>query len=166
MCPTNSYISNGKFVNNVFDKTLKDLNVDTVYITGHFLYNAMDAKELGYKTFVVSDATDGNPEVFDNMVKNGVKIVDTSTLLLDIYKCPENSLQCPSSGDCVPKEKQCDGYSDCSEDLDEEPKVVITNCCDEIILSGNDPLSMLWYHKYMGTYVKMECSRYYKHTQV
>ena len=39
-CP---FISNGKFVTNVIDKTLKDLNVDTVYITGHFLDNAMDA---------------------------------------------------------------------------------------------------------------------------
>lgn len=119
----------------------------------------MDAKEMGYSTFVVRDATDGNPEEYDDMVKNGIKIVDAPTLLIDEYKCPENWLQCPLSGNCIHKEKQCDGYADCNDGTDEDPRQVITNCCDEFILSGVDDLSALWYHKYMGIYEKVECAR-------
>ena len=59
-------------------------------------------------------------------------MIEASTLLLDQYKCPNNWIQCPLSGNCINMEKQCDGYSDCNEGLDEEPKAVITNCCDSL----------------------------------
>ena len=159
-CTDSSYIANGKIFKTEIDKTLKDFNVDTLFITGHHLDNAMDAKEMGYSTFVVRDATDGNPEeYYDDMVKNGIKIVDAPTLLIDEYKCPENWLQCPLSGNCIHKEKQCDGYADCNDGTDEDPRQIITNCCDEFILSGVDDLSALWHHKYMGIYEKVDCAR-------
>ena len=159
-CSIGSYIENRQIFKPGIDKTLKNFSIDTVYITGHFFNNVMEAKEMGYKTFAVSDATNGNQEEFDDLVKNGIKIVDTSTLLRDKYNCPGNWLQCPSSGDCIHTEKQCDGYADCNEGLDEDPKAMITNCCDEIILSGADSLSGLWYNKYMGIYEKEDCFRY------
>ena len=100
-----------------------------------------------------------NYDEFYSMMDNEM-MLEASTLLLDQFKCPNDLLQCPSSGDCIHQEKQCDGYPDCSEGLDEDPKKVIANCCDEFILSGVDSLSAFWYHKYMGTYEKVRCARY------
>ena len=158
-CTTSSYIDDGKIFKTEIDQVLKEFNIDTIYITGHLLDNSMDAKEMGYHTFVVRDAADGNPEEYEEMEENGMKIVDAQTLLLDEYKCPENWLQCPLSGNCIHKEKQCDGYADCNDRSDEDPKLVITNCCDEFDLVVS-ALEALWYHKYMGTYEKVECTRY------
>ena len=99
-----------------------------------------------------------NYDEFYSMMDNGM-MLEASTFLLDQYKCPNNLFQCPSSGDCIQEEKVCDSYPDCSEGFDEDPKKVIANCCDEFILSGVDALSALWYHKYMGTYEKVDCAR-------
>ena len=40
-------MNNGKFVEYEIHKTLRSLNVDTLYITGQLLDNIMDAKEVG-----------------------------------------------------------------------------------------------------------------------
>ena len=170
-CP---YINKAKLFKSEMDQKLKHLNVDTVFIAGRLvtheceyphLDNVKAAKELGYNTFVVRDATGGTEEDFNAMINIGIQVVDTSTLLIDKFKCPDDDwLQCPLSGDCFEKEKLCNGYADCiGEEIDENPKEVIENCCDEFILSGVETLSALWYHKYMGTYEKVECSRYTKY---
>ena len=36
-----------------------------------------------------------------------------------IDSCPENTFQCSSNGDCLPKSHICDGYSDCPRAEDE-----------------------------------------------
>ena len=120
----------------------------------------MDAKELGYKTFVIRDAIKGHSTTaLSNMREKGINIIDSTILLQERYHCPDNFLECPTSGDCVPKENQCDNLLDCHDGYDEDPKVVISNCCDEFILSGMDTLSGLWYQQYMGIYEKISCSR-------
>ena len=151
------YIKNGSLLFSEIDKTFKSLEFDTAEIKGYIINNVANNQEIAYKMFVIDQMI--NYDEFDPMIDNGITI-EASTLLLDQYRCPNNWFQCPSSGDCIPYEKQCDGYADCSEGLDEDPRQIITNCCDEFILSGVDSLSAFWYHKYMGTYEKVECTRY------
>ena len=163
------YIKNGSLLFSEIDKTFKSLEFDTAEIKGYIINNVANNQEIAYKMFVIDQMI--NYDEFNPMIDNGITI-EASTLLLDQYRCPNNyfqweniwyilvQFQCPSSGDCIHYEKQCDGYADCSEGLDEDPRQIITNCCDEFILSGVDSLSAFWYHKYMGTYEKVECTRY------
>ena len=172
-CAVDSYsafFDNGRFVKSAMDDTLKNLGVDTVFITGLALdfvvyWTALDAKELGYQTFVIKDATRGitasaQADAVDDMIEKGIVIMDSTTLLRDKYNCPENWLQCSTSGDCIPEENQCDGYDNCNDGLDENPYKVIPFCCDTIVLSSNSDLVGKWHYKYMGVYVKVACSRY------
>ena len=112
---------------------------------------------MAYKTFVIDQMI--NYDEFNIMIDNGITI-EASTLLLDQFKCPDNWIQCPLSGNCILEEKQCDKYADCNDGRDEDPRQVISNCCDEFILSGGDAFSALQYHKYMGSYEKVDCDRY------
>ena len=165
-----AFFDNGKIAKTVVDDTLKNLGVDTIFITGLTLdfgvyWTALDAKELGYQTFVITDATRGigaltTANAVDDMIDKGIVIMDSTTLLRDKYTCPENWLQCSSSGNCIPEENQCDGYDNCDDGLDENPYKVIPFCCDTIVLSSNSDLVGKWHYKYMGVYVKVACSRY------
>ena len=139
------------------DKTLESLSFDMELIKGYIINNVADIQNTINKLFVIDQMI--NHDEFQPFMGNGITL-EVSSLLLDQYKCPNDLFQCPSSGDCIQEEKLCDGYPDCSEGLDEDPKKVITNCCDEFILSGVDSLSAFWYHKYMGTYEKVRCARY------
>ena len=63
----------------------------TVYIVGIALdycvfYSAMDAKKLGYETFLVKDATKGISKpgmehALNEMQKAGIKIIESSAIL-------------------------------------------------------------------------------------
>ena len=169
-CATSSHSGmsgSGKLVETLLDDKLKSLGVDTVFITGSLsiykklpLKNAIDAKKLGYNTFVIKDTlTYYYEDDLQNIQDEGISLIDSTTLLQDRYHCQDNWLECPLSGDCVPKEKQCDSFYDCTDGFDEDPTKVVSDCCDEFILTGMDKLSGLWYHQYMGVYEKISCSR-------
>ena len=58
-------------------------------MTGHLSNDFLDAKELGrYKTFVVRDASDAK---YDTIDEHDNSILDSSTLLHEKYKCPNDS---------------------------------------------------------------------------
>ena len=116
--------------------------------------NVIDAKTLGYKTFVVRDAIHA-----DTTDENDNGVLDSSALLHEKYKCPADWNQCPISGNCFQNDKACDGFKYCNDGFDEDPKAIIKSCCDEIIVSGMDIESGLVHQKYMGIYQKIECSR-------
>ena len=150
-----TYIKNGSLLLTEIDKILK--NLDTEEIKGYIINNVADVQKIAHKTFVIDQMI--NYDEFHTMISNGIAI-EASTQLLDQYSCPNNWIQCPLSGNCIHEEKQCDGYADCNDGIDEDPRQVITNCCDEFILSGIDAWSALQHHKYMGTYEKVDCTRY------
>ena len=151
------YIKNGSLLVGEIDKTFKSLDFDTGLIKGYIIDNVADVQNIMNKMFVIDQMI--NYDEFQPLIDNGIT-VEASTLLLDQYRCPNDWLQCPSSGDCIHEEKQCDGYADCNEGLDEDPKQIITNCCDEFILKIVDTIIALSYHKYVGTYEKVDCARY------
>ena len=97
--------------------------------------------------------------------KIGIDIIDSTILLKDRYSCPENWLQCPLSGECISTQRQCDGYVDCNDgsSIDEDPKTVISNCCDEFTLSieTDESISLIYsdIYRYMGVYEMIACSR-------
>ena len=124
---------------------------------GYIINNVADIQNIINKLFVIDQMI--NHDEFQPLMGNGITL-EASSLLLNQYKCPNDWLQCPSSGDCIDKEKQCDGYADCNEGLDEDPKQIITNCCDEFILREVDTLSELRFLKYIGAYEKVDCIRY------
>jgi nicotinamidase/pyrazinamidase len=72
------------------DSKLKSENVGQVFITGLALdfcvfYTAMDAKHLGYDTFVIQDASKGISDegialALDEMRQNGVKIINSDEI--------------------------------------------------------------------------------------
>ena len=128
-------------------------------MAGYLFEDVMDLKQLGYKTFVVSDATEGDDNYFDGLKANGIVIIDSTPLLQDNYKCPKEMLQCPLSGNCIHEDRLCDGRMDCNDGFDEDPKEMISDCCDELVISGFSTLSALQNQKYMGVYEKIDCSR-------
>ena len=153
--------SSTKIGKSLVNDTLASLNIDTIFLTGNLSSDIMEVKELGrYKTFVVSDGTIAPPNQVQKMIEHGIEFVQSTTLLIEKYKCPHEWFQCPLSGNCFQKERQCDGYNDCKEDgFDENPNEIITACSNKIVVSGKDELSGLLYQKYMGVYEKMECVR-------
>ena len=129
-------------------------------MTGYLFNNAMEAKELGYKTYIVEDAAVINSGDYTSMMGYGINLINSATLLQKKYKCPSNDwLQCPLSGNCITKQRQCDGFMDCKDGFDEDPVEAVSDCCDEITVSGMDVESALLHQKYMGIYQKIECSR-------
>ena len=154
-----SHINEGLLEEGINDQ-LKNLGVDTIFLTGDFTESVTKAKDLGYQTYVVRDGMiDYSPDDFAEMSEKGIGILDSTTLLQDRYRCPVNWLECPLTGDCIPNENQCDNYFDCHDGFDEDPNEIISNCCNEFIISGMDTLSGLWYQNYMGSYEKISCSR-------
>ena len=151
------YIKNGSLLFSEMDKTLKSLDFDMELIKGYIINNIADIQNTITKLFVIDQMI--NHDEFQPLMGNGITL-EASSLLLNQYKCPNDWLQCPSSGDCIDKEKQCDGYADCTEGLDEDPKQIIINCCDEFILREVDTLSELRFLKYIGTYEKVDGIRY------
>ena len=127
--------------------------------------NAKAAKNLGYETFVIRDTLTYGANQLNELTEIGIQIIESTTLLKDRYSCPDNWLQCPISGECIPTKRQCDGYVDCNDgsSIDEDPKTVISNCCDEFTLSiETDESTSLIYsdiYRYMGVYEMIACSR-------
>ena len=159
-CSVTSHDNGGSF-NTVMTNALQNLGIDTVFLTGSLSESAMYSKELGYITYIVRDGIkEYSTDDLEEMSQKGIGILDSTTLLQDRYHCPNDWLECPLTGDCIPKVNQCDNYFDCHDGFDEDPKEIISKCCDEFILSGMDTLSGLWYQKYMGSYEKVSCSRY------
>ena len=142
-CDLNAYVNNGKLIESLLDHSLKNLGIDTVFITGSSnrylelpLENAIAAKKLGYETFVIRDTITFGANKLNELTEIGIGIIDSTALLKERYSCPDNWLQCPLSGECISTERQCDGYVDCNDGSsnDEDPKTVLSNCCDEFIL--------------------------------
>ena len=171
-CDLNSYVNNGNLIESLLDNTLKTFGIETVFITGSLstylelpLKNAIAAKKLGYETFVIRDTLTFGVNKLNEMTEIGINIIDSTILLKDRYSCPENWLQCPLSGECISTQRQCDGYVDCNDgsSIDEDPKTVISNCCDEFTLRiENDQSTQLVYtdiYRYMGVYENIACSR-------
>ena len=85
-----AFFDNGGFSKTELDDKLRNLGVDTLYITGLALdfcvfYSAMDATHLNYTTYVVLDATRGiTPEGIEDakkqMKENGVKFLESLEL--------------------------------------------------------------------------------------
>ena len=141
----------------------------------------MDAKELGYTTIIIRDATrensqtrmshtrmshtmelDDSAEEINYLLENGINVLDSSSLLREKFKCPENWYQCSLSGNCISPHKQCDKYPDCKDGLDEDPEEMTSDCCEMLQLSSFgmfSPPHSLSYQKYMGLYEKIECKR-------
>ena len=72
----------------------------------------MDAKDMGYSTFVFRDATreihpKGDSEVLDNLQKNNINVLDSSAFLKEKLKCPEGWYKCPLTGDCIDPSLHC-----------------------------------------------------------
>ena len=171
-CDLNAYVNNGNLIESLLDHSLKNLGIDTVFITGSSnrylelpLEIAIAAKKLGYKTFIIRDTITFGSNKLNELTEIGIGIVDSTALLKERYSCPENWLQCPLSGECISTERQCDGYVDCNDGSsnDEDPKTVLSNCCDEFILSVQaDEITTFIYtdiYRYMGVYEKVACSR-------
>ena len=171
-CDLNSYVYNGNLIKSLLDNSLKNFGIDTVFITGSAniyqglpLENAIAAKKLGYKTYIIRDTLTYGSYKLNELTEIGVGIIDSTTLLRDRYSCPDNWLQCPLSGKCISTERQCDGYVDCNDgsNVDEDPKTVISNCCDEFTLSvQTDESTTFKYadiYRYMGVYENVACSR-------
>ena len=72
------------------DTKLKALDVDTVYVVGLawdfcVSFTAIDAKKLGYESYVIADATraitpEGQENAVINLQKHNVKIIKTTDL--------------------------------------------------------------------------------------
>ena len=85
-----AFFDNGGFSKTELDDKLRNLGVDTLYITGLALdfcvfYSAMDATHLNYTTYVVLDATrgitpEGIEEAKKQMKENGVKFLESLEL--------------------------------------------------------------------------------------
>ena len=85
-----AFYDNGGFTETDLNDRLNQLEVDTVYITGLALdfcvfYSAMDAKHLGFQTFVVQDATrgitpDGVAEALEQMKSNDITIIQSTQI--------------------------------------------------------------------------------------
>ena len=171
-CDLNAYVNNGNLIESLLDHSLKNLGIDTVFITGSSnrylelpLENAIAAKKLGYETFVIRDTLTFGANKLNELTEIGIDIIDSTTILKDRYSCPDYMVQCPLSGICIPTQRQCDGYVDCNDgsSIDEDPKTVISNCCDEFTLRiENDQSTQLVYtdiYRYMGVYENIACSR-------
>ena len=170
-CDLNSYVNNDNLIASLLDKTLNNFGIDTIFITGSenwigmTLENAIAAKKLGYKTFVIKDTQPFLADDLNMLTEIGIGMIDSSILLKGRYSCPDNWLQCPLSGKCISTKRQCDGYVDCNDgsSIDEDPKTVILNCCDEFTLSLQaDESTSLQYidiYQYMGVYENVACSR-------
>ena len=75
---------------------LSKRNVDSVYVVGIALdycvfYSAMDAKKLGYKTYLIKDASRGIAEegmehALNEMKKAGIQIIDSQDILRESEK--------------------------------------------------------------------------------
>ena len=133
--------------------------------------NAKAAKKLGYETFVIRDTLNFGANQLNELTESGIQIIESTTLLKDRYSCPDNWLQCPISGECIPTKRQCDGYVDCNDgsSIDEDPKTVISNCCDEFTLSieTDESVSLIYsdIYRYMGVYEMIACSRLIMYNQ-
>lgn len=87
------FFDNGKRKSTGLGAYLKGQNVDAVYIVGLATdycvkFTALDAKSLGFKTYVISDATRGVnlssgdvDEAFEEMRKAGIKIISSMQML-------------------------------------------------------------------------------------
>ena len=86
------FFDNGKKQDTGLDAYLKDQNVDEVYVCGLATdycvkFTAVDAADLGYKTYLINDASRGvniNPNDVENaiedMKKKGIKIVNAEDI--------------------------------------------------------------------------------------
>ena len=85
-----AFFDNGGFSKTKLDEKLRNLGIDTLYISGLALdfcvfYSAMDASHLKYDTYVVLDATRGiTPEGVEEakiqMVENGIKLIESNAI--------------------------------------------------------------------------------------
>jgi nicotinamidase/pyrazinamidase len=87
-----AFFENDKKTKTGLDGYLKNLNIDTLFFTGLafdycVFYSAMDAINLGYKTYVIEDATkpvdipEGfSKEVKEKMLNAGIKIINFNEL--------------------------------------------------------------------------------------
>jgi nicotinamidase/pyrazinamidase len=88
------FYDNGKKKDTGLNEFLKDLHVDEVYVVGLATdycvkYTAMDAAELGFRTYVISDATkavnlhkDDSETALREMREKGISIIDSESILL------------------------------------------------------------------------------------
>lgn len=92
-CKVDSYSAfydNGKFTHTELDGILKSSKIDTVFVVGLaedycVYYTSVDAKELGYETYMVEDASRGvsldtTRDALANMRKKGVQIIQSSEI--------------------------------------------------------------------------------------
>lgn len=108
-CKIDSYsafFDNGEFSQTELNTKLKEKNVETVIIVGLALdycvyYTAKDAKRLGYKVYVVKDATRAvatatSESALQDMKERGVNIVQSSQMsdLMEKLTSSGNILQC------------------------------------------------------------------------
>ena len=106
-CDLNSYVNNDNLIASLLDQTLNNFGIDTIFITGSenwigmTLENAIAAKKLGYKTFVIKDTQPFLADDLNMLTEIGIGMIDSSILLKGRYSCPDNWLQCPLSGKCI-----------------------------------------------------------------
>ena len=95
-----AFYDNGGFTMTEMDTKLKALGVDTVYVAGLawdfcVSFTAIDARKLGYESYVITDATraitpEGMENAKINLAQNHVKLVDSSNLNLTWTSVPKN----------------------------------------------------------------------------
>lgn len=88
------FYDNGKKKDTGLNQFLKGRHVDEVYVVGLATdycvkYTAMDAAELGFRTYVISDATkavnlhkDDSEKALREMHEKGISIIDSESILL------------------------------------------------------------------------------------
>ena len=85
-----AFYDNGGFSKTELDSKLKELEVESVFVSGLALdfcvkFTALDAKNLNYKTYVLQDASrgisdEGITEALEEMKENGIEIIDSEDL--------------------------------------------------------------------------------------
>ena len=93
-----AFFNNGGFEQTEMAEKFSALNVSEVYVAGIALdycvfYSSLDAKKLGYETFVIKDATRGITEAgmehaIKTMEEAGIEIISSDALLTS-YKNTE-----------------------------------------------------------------------------
>ena len=93
-----AFFNNGGFEQTELDAKFRALNITDVYVVGIALdycvfYSSLDAKKLGYETFVIKDATRGITEAgmehaIKTMEEAGIEIISSDALLTS-YKNTE-----------------------------------------------------------------------------
>ena len=90
MASYSAFYDNGGFSKTELDSKLKELEVESVFVSGLALdfcvkFTALDAKNLNYKTYVLQDASrgisdEGITEALEEMKENGIEIIDSEDL--------------------------------------------------------------------------------------